>query len=95
MKRGGARGLSIAETWELARSGELRGASEAALDALGGFAGDSNWAERVELHLVIAFCSMRQGHHAEALRELDAASRADGSRCARGAPPLRARPRRG
>lgn len=89
MKRDGSRGLSIAETWELARSGELRGASEAALDALGGFAGDSRRAECVELHLVIAFCAMRQGHHVEALRELDAATRAASMQPAAGGPGLR------
>jgi AraC-like DNA-binding protein len=31
---------------------------------------------RVELHLIGAFCSMRQGQHAEALRELEIAGRA-------------------
>ena len=50
------------------------GAAAAARDAIARHAAESV-KRRVELHLVIAFCSMRQGHHAEALRELDEAVR--------------------
>jgi AraC-like DNA-binding protein len=35
--------------------------------------------KRVELHLISAFCSMRQGNHSEALRELEGAGRAASS----------------
>lgn len=56
--------------WELARSGELRKAVDVAREALAGPLAEAS--ERVELHLVCAFSAMRQGDHAEALRELDA-----------------------
>jgi len=62
--------------WELARSGDLRGGTDAARKALGELDVPPPPACRVELHLVAAFCAMRQGHHAEARRELDAADRA-------------------
>ncbi len=79
MKRDGPGGRSIAGIWELARSGDLRGGAEAARDVLGGLQPDGSVGRRVELHLVVAFCSMRQGHHAEALHELDAADQAASS----------------
>jgi AraC-like DNA-binding protein len=66
---------SISEIWELARSGNLRGGAEAARSALGRLESDAPLSSRVELHLVSAFCAMRQGHHPEALHELDAADR--------------------
>ena len=76
MKRSTADPGSIAATWELARSGDLRGGVEAAHRALAGLGANASTASRVELHLVAAFCLMRQGHHSEALRELDAAGHA-------------------
>src|SRR6185312_15958561 len=63
----------IATTWELARSGNLRGATDAARKALGELGQDAASSSRVELHLVAAFCAMRQGQHSDAMRELDAA----------------------
>ena len=65
---------SIAATWELARSGDLRRATEAARRGLGGV--EVKPAHEVELRLVAASCAMRQGLHAEALRELEAAAHA-------------------
>ena len=73
MKRSGPPAASIAATWERARSGDLRGAAEAARTALGQLGPDAAAGSRVELHLVIASCTMRQGDHSEAMRELDAA----------------------
>ena len=60
---------------ELARSGELRAAADAARAALASSARTSR-QNRVELHLVAAFCAMRQGNHVDARRELDAAAAA-------------------
>lgn len=62
---------SISRVWERARSGDLRGAALAAREALHSVAGGMSRAHRVEFHLVAASCAMRQGHHAEALRDLD------------------------
>ncbi len=73
MKRPGPPSPSIAATWERARSGDLRGAAEAARKALGQLGPDAASSSHVELHLVIASCAMRQGDHSEAMRELDAA----------------------
>jgi AraC-like DNA-binding protein len=56
--------------WEIARAGDLRGAIAAAHGALGNRASPS---ERIELLLACAFCAMRQGQHADALRNLEAA----------------------
>jgi len=63
-------GDTIHAAWERARAGDLREASEQALHALAALAGSGVACERVELHLVVAFCAMRQGHHSEAAREL-------------------------
>jgi AraC-like DNA-binding protein len=64
------------EIWEVARSGKLRAAVEAARKALA----EPGWTRgspgRVELHLICASCAMRQGEHAEAIRELEAAAKA-------------------
>src|SRR5439155_15817050 len=85
MKRPASPSASIAATWECARSGDLRGATEAARGALRQLAPDAAPGSHVELHLVIASCAMRQGDHSEAMRELDAAGhsasspRTDGS----------------
>ena len=65
---------SVSRAWKLARSGDLRGATDAAHTAIA--ANACSDAERAELHLVAASCAMRQGHHADALRELDAAAAA-------------------
>jgi tetratricopeptide (TPR) repeat protein len=65
---------SMRDYWERARAGDFRGASEAAHTALHGTASPLPTAERVELHLVAAFCAMRQGNHADATHELDAAA---------------------
>jgi AraC-like DNA-binding protein len=60
--------------WERARSGELRGAVDLARTLLADTAAVLGPGERVELHLACASCAMRQGAHADALRELDAAA---------------------
>ncbi len=67
------------EIWEQARAGDLRGAADAAHKALSESSRALTSAQRGELHLVCAFCAMRQGHHAEALRELDIATMAAGT----------------
>jgi AraC-like DNA-binding protein len=67
---------SIEATWELARSGDLRGAADAARKLLGELGFNAEPRSHVELRLVAAFCAMRQGDHSEALRELDAATHA-------------------
>ena len=67
------------EIWEQARAGDLRGAADAAHKALSESSRALTSAQRGELHLVCAFCAMRQGHHAEALRELDIAKMAAGT----------------
>ena len=64
---------------ELARSGELRAASEQARKALARLGPAGRESEHAELHLVAAFCAMRQGNHADAHRELEAASQAASS----------------
>jgi len=69
---------TAAATWERARSGDLRGAADAASEALARAARHDPM--RVELHMVAAFCAMRQGQYAEALRELDAARAICGAR---------------
>ena len=68
-----------ASLWELARSGDFRGGATAARDAITalGLRGDAR--KRVELRLIIAFCSMRQGHFSQARRELEAADQAASS----------------
>jgi AraC-like DNA-binding protein len=73
MKRASDQIISTAEIWELARAGDLRRGAEVARTALGELGLDAAPDTSVELHLVAAFCAMRQGQHAEALRELDAA----------------------
>jgi AraC-like DNA-binding protein/tetratricopeptide (TPR) repeat protein len=67
---------AISAVWELARSGNLRGATEAARNMLVAVTRDADSGARADLHLVEAFCAMRQGHHADALRMLDAAGHA-------------------
>ena len=74
MKRPASSSASIAATWALARSGDLRGAGEAARKLLGKLGPGAKPRSHVELHLVSAFCAMRQGDHSEAMRKLDAAS---------------------
>ena len=67
---------SIEAAWELARSGDLRGAAEWARSLMGELGPNADPRGQVELRLVAAFCAMRQGDHSEALRELDAAGHA-------------------
>ncbi len=74
MKRTAARVASVTRIRELARSGELRSAAHAAHGALDVLGRRATARTRVELHLVAAFCAMRQGNHADARRELDAAT---------------------
>jgi AraC-like DNA-binding protein len=62
--------------WTRARGGDLRGALAQAHAALAAPASRRSVAETVELHLIAASCQMRQGHHAEALTALDAATAA-------------------
>ena len=64
---------SIAGIWELARAGDLRGGAVAARQQLSRLGGKATPRERVELHLAAACCAMRQGHHADALRDLNLA----------------------
>jgi len=79
MKGDPAPSRSILEIRELARSGDLRGGAEAARAALRSLESGADISGSVELHLIAAFCAMRQGHHPEALRELDAAEHAAAS----------------
>jgi AraC-like DNA-binding protein len=76
MKRPTTSARTIASLWELARSGEFRRGAAAAHDALRAMGSDEAPDRRVELHLISAFCSMRQGLHSEALRELETAGHA-------------------
>jgi len=76
MKRAAAAATTARDAWELARSGQLRSAVDAARKSLGEMVQDSPPDEPAELHLVCASCAMRQGDHSEAIRELDAAARA-------------------
>jgi len=79
MRRPASPPAFITASWELARSGDLRGAAEAARKALGELGSDAVASSHVELHLVAAFCAMRQGDHSEAMRALDAATHAASS----------------
>ena len=83
--RGGDRkALDLARIWEVARAGDYRAGSEAARLALADAATADKVGLRAELHLIRAFCAMRQGVPSDAVRELDAAteisSRADDRR---------------
>lgn len=89
MKRPDPPSASIAPTWERARSGDLRGAAGATRKALGELGPDAAPSSHVELHLVAAFCAMRQGDHSEATRDLDAAAHAASSPRADGGLALR------
>ena len=74
MRRGETDASDGGKLWALARSGDFRGAAVAARSALASLPAKGAVRRRVERHLVVAFCAMRQGHNAEALAELDAAS---------------------
>jgi AraC-like DNA-binding protein/tetratricopeptide (TPR) repeat protein len=63
-----------ADRWHRARSGDLKGAIAAAREALA--AKPASAASRFELHLVVAFCLIRQGSFSEALQELEMAAAA-------------------
>ena len=79
MKRVYRPAAAIAHAWKRARSGDLRAAADAARKALDELGSDAAPGSRVELHLVAAFCAMRQGDHSEAMRQLDAADHAASS----------------
>lgn len=68
--------ITAGSAWQLARSGDYRGGLMAASAALARIGRHAPPQVPVEMHLVAAFCAMRQGHHSEALRELDAADHA-------------------
>lgn len=65
-------GSLVPHVWRLARDGDFRGAIAAAHGMLGAGVADD---VRVELQLIAASCAMRQGHHGDALVELEAAGR--------------------
>ena len=67
------------DLWKRAREGDLRGSVDAARRALDELAPTSGPSTIVDLHLVIAFCSMRGGDYAEATRVLNVAASAAGS----------------
>ena len=71
MSRALARSVVTARLWKRARAGDFRGTADAVRKALGRKVPSA--AACSELHLIAAFCSMRQGHHAVALQELDLA----------------------
>jgi AraC-like DNA-binding protein len=79
MSRAPARSVFADRLWKRARAGDFRATADAACGALA-LRKVRNAATRSDLHLVVAFCSMRQGHHAIALRELESA-RSAASRC--------------
>ena len=89
MKRPASRDSPIAGAWALARSGDHRLGAQAAHQALEVLGRNAAPGERVELHLVAASCAMRQGQHADALRELDAADHSAASKPADGVLALR------
>lgn len=74
MRKPPSRKARLPAIWELARSGELRRATDEAR-ALIAKPGRLGPDARAELHLVCASCAMRQARHAEALGDLDAAAR--------------------
>jgi AraC-like DNA-binding protein len=74
MKRLPTRSRVAAALWEHARAGDYRGAGKAARDALAAGSRHTDAATRVELFLIAAFCSIRQGDLADALRDIDAAA---------------------
>ena len=89
MKRSASPLATVSGCWEIARSGDLRGGAQAARKALGDLGRNASPASHVELHLVAAFCAMRQGHHSEAMRDLDVAGHAASSPKADGSLRLR------
>jgi AraC-like DNA-binding protein len=74
---------AVTEIWEIARAGDLRGGAEAARALLERASGRAP-GRAAELHLVRAFCAMRQGGYAEAHRELDAARDESSRECDEG-----------
>ena len=79
MKALAGRVTSLTRIRELARSGDLKHAAGAAHALLAAKGPRASADMRAELHLVAAFCAMRQGNHPDALRELDAAEQAASS----------------
>jgi len=74
--------LSIPEIWDIARAGDLHQAIKVARDALCAVQLSTPPGDFLELHLVRAFCLMRQAQYADASRELDIG---DGVACLAGA----------
>jgi AraC-like DNA-binding protein len=62
--------------WMQARSGDLKGAADAARRLLRERSVEKDPGDVVELHLVCASCAIRQGDHAKALASLEAAGAA-------------------
>lgn len=63
-----------AAAWQLARAGRYRDAVREAHRTLDALPAGAGGAARTDLHLACASCAIRQGDHAGALRELDAAA---------------------
>jgi len=64
---------ATADAWTRARSGDFKSATDVARRLLGERSAERDAGDVVELHLVCAFCAIRQGDHARALASLDAA----------------------
>ena len=64
------------DLWKRAREGDLRGAAESVRHALASAASRDAGPAFVDLHLVLAFCSLRGGDYADTTRVLDIARRA-------------------
>src|SRR3954462_14086953 len=65
----------VRRLWEVARAGDFRAGAAQARDALVSLRLGERSEYRVELHLIVAFCVMRQGQLSDAHHELDTASR--------------------
>ncbi len=76
MKRSSSPVRLVAALWKQARAGDFRGGVTAAREILGALRSRLTPGQRVDCHLLCAFCLMRQGQHGEALRELEAADSA-------------------
>src|SRR5436190_2464241 len=73
MDRTSNRALPISKIWDIARAGDLHQASKAARDALCAVQSSMPPSDFLELHLVRAFCLLRQAQYADASKELDIA----------------------
>ena len=79
MRPAHAGSISPSDVWKQAREGDLRGGLDAARRALNQLGSHTGPTTFVDLHLAIAFCSMRGGDYAEATRVLNVAATAAGS----------------